>query len=284
MSNGKVALVTGASRGIGNGIATELAKQGYDIAFTYHESAELAKEFCEKIEQMGVTCRCYQASLEDITVAEKLVDRVHEDFGRIDALVCNAARDRRMSIILAEPVSMTEICTQLYMSQMLLAGAAARHMIKDKIEGSILFITSVHGQMAVTNDFIYGGMKAAVERSCESLALELSPYRINVNCIAPGAIDVRHPDNPAIYDMYAKLVPMGWWGRVEDIAKPAAFLLSEGAKYITGVTLRVDGGFAIPGQPEGWAEGHPVHMAFVENAYKKMMENEMKKEEEKKNV
>ena len=163
---------------------------------------------------------------------------------------------------------------QLYSAQMLLAGAAARHMVKSGIHGGILFITSIHGQMITTNDFLYGGMKAAIERSCKSLALELSPYRIRVNCIAPGAINVRHQDDAQHKYPYFTMVPLGRWGVEADIGRAAAFLLSDEADYITGETLRVDGGFALPGVPEGWAEPHPVDTRFVQAAYEQMLKNE----------
>lgn len=107
-------------------------------------------------------------------------------------------------------------------------------MVKSGIHGGILFITSIHGQMITTNDFLYGGMKAAIERSCKSLALELSPYRIRVNCIAPGAINVRHQDDAQRKYPYFTMVPLGRWGVEADIGRAAAFLLSDEADYITG--------------------------------------------------
>ncbi len=281
MAERKVALVTGASSGIGQGIAFELASEGYDIAFSYHVNEEGARAAQAEIEARGAACRCYQASLEDLTVPGKLVDRAHADFGRIDAMVCNAARDWRVSILAAKPEDFAFMTAQLYSAQMLLAGAAARHMLKDGIHGGVLFISSIHGQMPTTSDFLYGGMKAAIERSCKSLALELSPYRIRVNCIAPGAINVRHFDDAKLKYRYADMVPLGRWGVEADIAHAAAFLLSDKAEYITGETLRIDGGFALPGVPEGWAEPHPVDMGFVRSGYKQMLKNE---EEEKSNV
>ena len=196
MGNRKVALVTGGSSGIGMGIALELAGKGYDIAFTYRNNAEGPR-----------------AAVEDLESCAALVDRVHADFGRIDAMVCNAASDRRFSILTAKPENYLYMTSQLYSAQMLLAGAAARHMVKSGIHGGILFITSIHGQMITTNDFLYGGMKAAIERSCKSLALELSPYRIRVNCIAPGAINVRHQDDAQRKYPYFTMVPLGRGGR-----------------------------------------------------------------------
>ena len=280
MSERRVALVTGASSGIGMGIALELAGQGYDIAFSYRSNEEGARAVKAQIEAKGAACRFYQARMEDGDAPAALVDRAHADFGRIDAMVCNAAKDRRFSILNATAEDFAFMTAQLYSGQMLCAGAAARHMIKDGVQGAILFITSVHGQMTTSSDFCYGGMKAAVERSAQSLALELSPYRIRVNCIAPGAINVRHRDDTQLKYPYAEMVPMGRWGVEADIGNAAAFLLSDKASYISGVTLRVDGAFALPGMPEGWAQAYPVDTGFVRRAYDEMM----KKEEEKGHV
>ncbi|HIS93727.1 MAG TPA: SDR family oxidoreductase [Candidatus Alectryocaccomicrobium excrementavium] len=274
MAGRKIALVTGGSSGIGMGIALELAGKGYDIAFTYRKNAGGASAVQAQIEALGAQCCAYQISLEALEGCAALVDRVRADFGRIDAMVCNAASDRRMSILTATPEDLISGASQLYAAQMLLAGAAARHMVKDGVHGAILFITSVHGQMPTTNDFLYGGMKAAIERSCQSLALELSPYRIRVNCIAPGAINVRHLDDAQRKYPYSTMVPLGRWGVEADIGHAAAFLLSDAADYITGETLRVDGGFALPGVPEGWAEPHPVDQNFVRNAYEQMLKRE----------
>ena len=223
---------------------------------------------------MGRRCFVFQAEMEDLPGAAALPDRAREALGRLDAVVCNAARDRRFSILNVTAEEMAGMTAQLYSAQMLCAGAAARHMVRDKNAGSILFITSIHGQMNCTSDFLYGGMKAAIERSCKSLALELSPYRIRANCVAPGAINVRHRDDSQLKYPYAEMVPLGRWGVEADIAHAAAFLLSDEAFYITGETLRVDGGFALPGLPEGWAQAYPVDTGFVKRSYDEMMNDE----------
>ena len=274
MEERKVALVTGASRGIGQGVALALAVKGYDIAFSYREYEEGAEETIARASEMGVRCQKYRVYMEDLDHVAKMVDQAHEDFGRIDVIVCNAAKDRRFSILNAMPDDLRFMTAQLFSAQMLCAGAAARHMIKDGIRGNVIFITSVHGQMINTNDFAYGGMKAAVERACKSLALELSPYGIRVNCIAPGAINVRNVDDTKLKYPYSGIVPLGRRGTVEDIASAAVFLASDDASYITGETLRVDGGLILPAIPEGWAQAYPVDQAFIQKSYDQMMEKE----------
>ena len=270
----RVALITGGSNGIGKGIALELARQGYDVAFSYRNDEEGARDTAAQIEKIGGKCRYYRAVMEDLESIAPFVDRAREEFGRIDAAVCNAAKDRRFSVLNATPEDLRFMTGQLFSGQLLCAGAAARHMVKDGIPGGIVFITSVHGNMINTSDFAYGGMKAAIERASKSLALELSPYRIRVNCIAPGAINTRNVDDTKLKYPYAGMVPLGRRGVPEDIAYAAAFLLSDRASYISGETLRIDGAFALPSVPEGWAQAYPVDTEFVRKSYEEMMSGE----------
>lgn len=185
----KVACITGGSHGIGRGIVLALADAGYSIAFTYYQEASEAREVQQALHALGARCTFYSAQMEDLTCSERLISAVCADWGHIDVMVCNAAMDRRMSILTLQPEQLQFMVTQLYMSQILCASAAARHMVRSHIQGSILFTSSIRAQRADTSDFLYGGMKAALERSCQSLALELAPHGIRVNCLAPGTID-----------------------------------------------------------------------------------------------
>ena len=121
-------------------------------------------------------------------------------------------------------------------------------MVNDKTEGSIIMITSVRGQLPHPDDFYYGGLKAAMDRACKSMALDLSAYNIRVNCIAPGAIwrpdkDGKYPDTPFLRES----IPLHRSGYVRDIGEAAAFLAGDKSAYITGTTLLVDGGLSLPG-------------------------------------
>jgi NAD(P)-dependent dehydrogenase (short-subunit alcohol dehydrogenase family) len=155
---------------------------------------------------------------------------------------------------------------------LLLAGAAARHMVRDNIKGSIFFITSTRGERAYAEDVIYGGLKAAINRSCQSIALDLAPYGIRVNCIAPGATQVRpnRPINPDFIPL-SKAVPLGRMGTPRDNGELVAFLASDKATYITGTTIRVDGGLILSGPPEGWAEAHIINPSWTKRHYDKLM-------------
>jgi NAD(P)-dependent dehydrogenase (short-subunit alcohol dehydrogenase family) len=244
----KCAMITGGSRHIGQGIAIVLAEHGYDIAVTYATSPDGAKDTQEQIEALGRRCFIYEARLEQPDAPEKAVNKARADLGRLDVMVCNAGKDVRSSVLTATAEDLDYLYANNLRNYFLCTGAAARHMVKDKIEGSIILITSVRGQLAHPDDFYYGGIKAAMERACKSMALDLSAYNIRVNCVAPGAIwkpgkDGKPPDTPFLRES----IPLHRTGYVRDIGEAAAFLAGERSAYITGVTLLVDGGLALPG-------------------------------------
>ena len=139
----KTALITGGSHNIGQGIAIVLAEHGYDVAITYNSRKEGAIETQQEIEKLGRKCFIYQASLEKAEVPQQIVDQAHKDLGRLDLMVCNAGNGGfRGSILTITPENVDEVYTVNFRNYMLCAGAAARHMVADKIEGNIIFITS----------------------------------------------------------------------------------------------------------------------------------------------
>jgi NAD(P)-dependent dehydrogenase (short-subunit alcohol dehydrogenase family) len=163
-------------------------------------------------------------------------------------MICNAGKDVRSSVLTATAEDLDYLYANNLRNYFLCVGAAARHMVNDKTEGSIIMITSVRGQLPHPDDFYYGGIKAAMDRACKSMALDLSAYNIRVNCIAPGAIwkpgrDGNVPDTPFTRES----IPLHRSGYVRDIGEAAAFLAGERSAYITGITLLVDGGLALPG-------------------------------------
>jgi NAD(P)-dependent dehydrogenase (short-subunit alcohol dehydrogenase family) len=244
----KCAMITGGSRHIGQGIAVTLAEYGYDIAITYATSPDGAEETKKQVEALGRRCFIYEAHLEKPDVPEKIINRARKDLGRLDAMICNAGKDRRHSVLTVTAEDLDELYTNNLRNYFLCVGAAARHMVNDKVNGSIIMITSVRGQLAHPDDFYYGGIKAAMDRACKSMALDLSAYNIRVNCIAPGAVwkpdkDGNLPDTSFLRES----IPLHRTGYVRDIGEAAAFLAGERSAYITGVTLLVDGGLSLPG-------------------------------------
>ncbi len=248
----KTALITGGSSGIGAGIAQVLAEEGYDIAITYGGNADGAQVTKAAVEALGRRCAVIQADLSHRETPEAVVAAALEALGRLDVLVCNAGVTRHHSILTMTADEMDWLYGLDYRGYILAAGAAARHMVTAGIRGNIVFVTSSRGERAYPNDPIYGGLKAALKRSCESIAMDLSPHGIRVNCIAPGATQVREGERAQQWSaMLGPRIPLGRLGTPRECGHAVAYLVSDKAAYITGVTLRLDGGLILPGMPEG---------------------------------
>jgi NAD(P)-dependent dehydrogenase (short-subunit alcohol dehydrogenase family) len=260
MQQQKTALVTGGSSGIGQGISLVLAEEGYDVAITYGENAEGAQKTRQDIEALGRKCFVYQAHMQEAEVPERTVKRAIRDLGHLDLLVNNAGRSPFKPLLLSTAADMDYLYGLNYRGYLLAAGAAGRHMAANGIKGCIIFITSSRAERAYPYDCLYGGLKAALKRSCESLALELSPFGIRVNCVAPGATQVRK-EWDGKKDDFARRIPAGRLGTPRENGHLVAFLASEKAGYITGVTVRVDGGLILPGMPE-WDFGRASGMGW----------------------
>lgn len=261
MEKRKTALVTGGSSGIGQGIAQVLAEEGYDIAITYGKNPDGAEKTRAEIEALGRRCFVYQASMHEAHVPERLVKQAAADLGHIDLLVNNAGKSPFKTLLLSTAEDMDYLYSLNYRGYLLTAGAAARHMVLNAIKGNIIFITSSRGERAYPYDFLYGGLKAALKRSCESLALELSPFGIRVNCVAPGATVVREERSGYWQENFGVRIPAGRLGTPRENGHLVAFLASEKAAYITGVTVRIDGGLILPGMPE-WDYGRESGMGW----------------------
>lgn len=245
----RTAVVTGASMGIGRGIALKLAANGYDVFISHFNEPEEAEAVAREIrETHGRRCAVFQGDLRLAETAEALFDRAVQELGRIDVLVSNAGISKFYKLREMTAAEMDELYALNYRAPLQLMGLAARHMIQEGIAGSIVQISSSRGTRAYPEDAMYGGLKAAIERSVQSFALELAPHRIRVNCVAPGCIMVREPNR--FYDFIGPRVPLGRVGMPEDVGDAVVFLCSEQASYITGITLRVDGGLILPGMPE----------------------------------
>lgn len=249
----KKAIVTGASHGIGMGIALRLAAEGYDLAISYNRREAEARELAQHITQTyGTACYYDQATLQNPGVPAAFFEKAVENLGGLDLLVCNAGVTLGGSILDLTEEKLDYAFGVDLKSYLMMSSLAANYMVDHDILGNIIFITSVHGERAFAYDVLYGSAKAALNRAVQSMAIELGNYGIRVNAIAPGYISI-HEDNP----MYLKYVtelgamlPLNRIGKPEDVAGAVAFLASEKAKYITGITVRVDGGLILPGMPE----------------------------------
>ena len=271
----KKAIVTGGSRGIGKGIVQKLASLGYDVAFSYNSAeAEAVALRDELAAQYGVACYCYQASLQERGVHRQLFDQAVADLNGLDLLVCNAGITVGSSALHLEEDKLDMAISLDYKSYLLMTSYAANYMVEHDVKGSIIYITSTHSLRAYPYDALYGSLKAGLNRAVESLACELGNYGIRVNAIAPGFIQVRFNNEWPEYEqnvkVLGKLLPLNRIGNPEDIANAIEFLASDDAKYITGVTAKVDGGLILAGMPESdkpefnkriW--GYRDHYGFV---------------------
>lgn len=261
----KKAIVTGASRGIGKGIAMCLAAEGYDLAISYASKKEEAEKVAEQIRETYHTrCLIYQASLQEKGAGKALFDQAVSDLGGLDLLVNNAGLTIFESLQEIKEETLDLLINLDFKNYILMMREAANYMIAGGIKGSIINITSSRGEQSYPEDGLYGGLKAGLNRAIRSFALDVSQYGIRINNVAPGAIRIRTREelieggNAAMADFWDELgtrIALGRAGLPEDIGQAVAFLASDRASYITGMTLRVDGGLILPGMPEMITEG-----------------------------
>lgn len=190
----KKAIVTGASRGIGRGIIRELAAAGYDIAFSYRTREDEAKEAAEEIRNMGSFAWYAKADMAQAGEGEKFFDQAVRKLGGLDLLVNNAGVTVFQSILDLEMEETQKMLNLDLLNYLVLSSKAARYMKAHEVKGCIINITSSRAERAYPGDCVYGGIKAAVNRASQSMALDLAPYGIRVNCVAPGAICIRTPE------------------------------------------------------------------------------------------
>ena len=245
-----MALITGASRGIGRGIALRMAQEGADVVVNYRSHADEAEEVAGTIRDLGRRALIVQADVADRAAVEHMFEQAASHFGRVDIAVANAAHSVREPVLEArwENVLRTIEVTQFGVFHT--CQFAARQMVRQaqagRGGGKIIIIGSVHAELAVPNAAAYNMAKAAVNHLAHTLAIELAPHCINVNAINPGWIDT-----PGEREHFGdERVQEGWkrmtWGRLgtpEDIAAMAVFLASDDGDYVTGASIRVDGGF-----------------------------------------
>ena len=261
----KKAIVTGASRGIGKGIAMCLAAEGYDLAISYASKKEEAEKVAEQIRETYHTrCLIYQAALQEKGAGKALFDRAVADLGGLDLLVNNAGLTIFESLQEFKEDTLDLLINLDFKNYILMMREAANYMIASGTKGNIINITSSRGEQSYPEDGLYGGLKAGLNRAICSFALDVSQYGIRINNVAPGAIRIRTREelieggNVAMADFWDELgnrIALGRSGLPEDIGHAVAFLASDKASYITGTTLRVDGGLILPGMPEMITEG-----------------------------
>lgn len=243
---GKVALVTGGSRGIGRAIALKLAENGADVAINYAGNTAAAEEVKAAIEQMGRKALLIQCSVADTDGVQAMVNQVVKELGRLDILVNNAGITRDGLLMRMKEADWDDVMNTNLKGVYNCSKAVMRTMMKQK-SGRIVNMASVVGEMGNAGQANYAAAKAGVIGFTKSLAKEVATRGITVNAIAPGfiATDMTRVLSDDQKAEMARTIPLGRAGQPEDVANAVLFLASEGAAYITGQVLNVDGGMVM---------------------------------------
>ena len=241
--DGKTALVTGASKGIGRAIAREFASQGAQVAFTYLTSVEKGKALVKELEKLGAKAKGYRSDASKLEAAEDLINQVVADFGRLDILVNNAGITRDNLLMRMSEEHWDEVIGTNLKSVFNTVKAATRTFMKQR-SGSIINITSVVGLKGNAGQANYAASKAGIIGFTKSVALELGSRNIRCNAIAPGFIETEMTDqlDEKTVQSWREAIPLKRGGKPDDVAHCAVFLASNQSDYISGQVLQVDGG------------------------------------------
>lgn len=246
---GKVAIVTGASRGIGRAIAEAFAQAGADVAINFHSHPEEADEVAANVRASGGRAMVCQGDVADYAIVERTIERVVSEWGKLDIAVSNAAFSERELFCEANLERFRRSIDVTMWGAFNLFRAASRQMISQGSGGSIVGISSPHAFVPVPRSMAYNMSKAALDHMARTAAIELVDHRIRVNLVHPGWIDTpgerKFTGEEEIARAGAKL-PWGRLGRPEEIARAVVFLCDPASDYITGSSLLVDGGITLP--------------------------------------
>jgi 3-oxoacyl-[acyl-carrier protein] reductase len=243
---GRAAIVTGGSRGIGRAIARELAARGASVAFSFTKSRELADQLVAEIEREGGRALGCQADVTDFAAAEAMVKSVKSEFGSIDYLVNNAGITRDRLIMMMTQEDWDAVLDTNLKGVFNITKPAVSVMVRQR-RGAILNIASISGIVGMAGQTNYSASKAGLIGFTKALAKEVGRRNITVNALALGLIETDM--TAALPDEYKQKmleqIPLGRYGTVEEVARVAAFLLSDDARYITGQVIQADGGLAM---------------------------------------
>lgn len=242
----KVALITGASRGIGEAIAVKFAEHGASIAFTYLSSEEKAKALEDRLSAMGVKAKGYKSDAGDFKAAEQLANDVTKEFGTIDICVNNAGISRDNLLLRLTSEQWDEVMQANLKSVFNLTKQVIRPMMKSRA-GSIINLSSIVGVKGNAGQAAYAASKAGIIGFSKSIAAEVGSRNIRCNVIAPGFVetDMTHYLKDGGAEKWFEKIPLGRFGKTEDIANTALYLASDMSTYVTGQVISVCGGMSM---------------------------------------
>ncbi len=239
----KTVVITGASRGIGRGIAVVLAKHGANIAFTYSKSVDAAISLSDEIAKLSVKCKGYQSNAESFEDSQKLIDQIIKDFGNIDVLINNAGITKDNLLMRMTEDDFDKVIEVNLKSVFNMVKAVQRTFLKNR-SGSIINISSIVGIKGNAGQSNYAASKAGIIGFSKSIALELGSRNIRSNVVAPGFIQTEMTDqlNEEVVNQWINGIPLKRGGTTEDVANLCLFLSSDLSTFITGQVINVDGG------------------------------------------
>ena len=240
---GKTAIITGASRGIGKGIAKEFASNGANVAFTFSKSVELAKEFEKELISLGVKAVAYQSDAANYNDSIELVEKIIKDFDSIDILVNNAGITRDNLLMRMQEEDFNQVIKVNLNSVFNMTKAVQKTMLKQR-RGSIINMSSVVGVKGNAGQSNYAASKAGIIGFSKSIALELGSRNIRCNVIAPGFIETEMTKklDEKIIENWRNSIPLKRGGTPVDVANACVWLASDMSSYVTGQVLNIDGG------------------------------------------
>ncbi|WP_026452052.1 3-oxoacyl-[acyl-carrier-protein] reductase [Aequorivita capsosiphonis] len=240
---GKTAIITGGSRGIGKGIVEVFAQHGANVAFTYSSSAEAANALADEVSKTGVKAKAYQSDAASYEESQKLAEDVLKEFGSIDILINNAGITRDNLLMRISEEDFDKVIEVNLKSVFNMTKAVQRTMLKQR-KGSIINMSSVVGVKGNAGQTNYAASKAGVIGFTKSVAIELGSRNIRCNAIAPGFIETEMTEKLGedAIKAWSEMIPLKRGGTTKDVANACVFLASDLSAYVTGQVLNVDGG------------------------------------------
>jgi NAD(P)-dependent dehydrogenase (short-subunit alcohol dehydrogenase family) len=245
----KIALITGAGKGIGRAIAIGYAKEGAEVIINDLESADYAQELVNEINQNGGKASCYLTDISQVKNIKSIFKHIQEKYGRLDILVNNAGITG-WSELLNTDEELFDKVINLNLKGSLFCSIEAAKLMKENGGGSIINISTICSVLSVKNLICYSASKGGIEAISKQMAVELAPYNIRVNTFGPGAIntDRNLNEDPDYKNNWGSVIPMQRTGEPAEMIGPAIFLASDESSYVTGQLFYVDGGWSVQGK------------------------------------